>query len=91
MPARVSLSILALALGLVACAAEPEPEPTQEVSGNQPICVEAIARVSALCKGVKPPSFETACAGKDHCRAGCIYDHPCDAAAQSACIDAKGC
>lgn len=83
---------LALAsLASMGCAAEEEPEPTQDVSGNQPICVEAIARVTAVCKGAAPPSFESACSGKDHCRAGCIYDHPCDASAQASCVQSKGC
>lgn len=80
-----------LGLASMGCAAEEEPEATQDVSGNQPICVEAIARVTAVCKGATPPSFESACSGRDQCRAGCIYDHPCDASAQASCVQAKGC
>lgn len=86
-----TLTSLALAFTIVGCAAEPEPDPTQDVSGNQPICVEAVARVTALCKGAQAPSFESTCSGKEHCRAGCVYDHPCDASAQSACVAKKGC
>lgn len=65
---------------------EASDDPSTDVSGNQPICAEAKARVSAQCKGVAAPSFEAACEARDQCRAGCVYDHPCHAAAQDACI-----
>ncbi|MBX3189606.1 MAG: hypothetical protein KF819_21450 [Labilithrix sp.] len=81
-----------LLLGAVAgCAADPpaaEGDAT-EVSGNQPVCLEARARVAAHCKDAELPSFEDDCAEVDRCRAGCIYDHPCSATKQAECIAAK--
>lgn len=73
------------------CAADPvEAEgPQTETSGNQPICLEARARVSAQCKGAPLPSFDDACADEDRCRAGCIYDHPCKASEQEKCFAEK--
>lgn len=90
-PLALLMMVTSLGLAAVGCAAEPEPDPTQDVSGNQPICVEAQARVSALCKGAQAPSFESTCSGRDHCRAGCVYDHPCDASAQTKCAADRGC
>jgi hypothetical protein len=87
--ARV-IAWLALFLAVTGCGDENEDaDPQTEVSGNQPICEEARARVSAQCRGKAVPTFESACASHDKCRAGCVYDNPCDASAQSACFDAR--
>ncbi len=78
-----------IALGAVACSDQNKGDPN--ATGNQPICVEARGRVSAICKGATLPSFDSTCAEKDHCRAGCIYDNPCDGGAQTKCMTERGC
>jgi len=79
--------VLVAAVCLGGCGdAEADADPTTDVSGNQPICMEARARVSAQCKGASLPSFADACEGRDQCRAGCVYDHPCDGKAQEKCF-----
>lgn len=91
--ARVTagLVLVACALTTAACSSEENEgaDPETDVSGNQPICEEARARVSAQCRGKAVPTFESACASHDKCRAGCIYDNPCDASAQASCFDAR--
>lgn len=90
--AVVTFLVLAgVCLGIGGCAEPDDDEdPRTDVSGNQPICMEARARVAAQCKGAVLPSFADACDGRDRCRAGCIYDHPCDGTAQEKCV-ADGC
>jgi hypothetical protein len=85
------LSSMFLAVLLAGCAADPQEDDgtSTDTSGNQPICLEARARVAAQCKGAPLPSFEKACVAQDRCRAGCVYDHPCSTSDQDECVAEK--